>query len=218
MSQSSTPLLHQVIPLFDGLTRALDDHASDPTNCPAVRPHGNLSIHGQMMLNKYYGLLDDSVMYRIAMCMSLLIGRLPKIDISFNLVLHPRYKSSYFLKAGWPREWVQTAEDLLRAEWERNYKPKSSATPIAAVSSSFWLSNIILLTYLQPVQTKNKYFEDFDSFNASSSSADPITDWLTSPPIPGADGLMWWSVMEVSGHPLSRMGSDFLSAPGMLVI
>jgi hypothetical protein len=74
-----------------------------------------------------------------------------------------------------------------------------------------------LLTYLQSVQTKNKYFEDFDSFNPTSS-ADPITEWLTSPTIPGADGLMWWSAMEASGHPLSRMGLNFLSAPGMLII
>jgi len=131
MLQSSTPLLHQVIPLFDGLTRALDDHASDPMNAPAVRM---AAIRGRTMLNKYYGLSDDSVMYRIAMCMSLLICPLLKIDRSFNLVLHPRYKSSYFLKAGWPREWVQTAEDLLRTEWEKNYKPKSGAALIAAVS------------------------------------------------------------------------------------
>lgn len=66
MSQSSTPLLHQVIPLFDGLTRALDDHANDTKNAPAVRM---AAIRGRTMLNKYYGLSDDSVMYRIAMCM-----------------------------------------------------------------------------------------------------------------------------------------------------
>jgi hypothetical protein len=66
MSQSRTPLLHQVIPLFDGITRALDDHASDTKNAPAVRM---AAVRGRVMLNKYYGLTDDSVMYRIAMCM-----------------------------------------------------------------------------------------------------------------------------------------------------
>jgi hypothetical protein len=65
MSQSRTPLLHQVIPLFDGITRALDDHASDVKNVPAVRM---AAVRGRVMLNKYYGLTDDSVMYRIAMC------------------------------------------------------------------------------------------------------------------------------------------------------
>ena len=65
MSQSHTPLLHQVIPLFDGITHALDDHASDIRNVPAVHM---AAVRGQVMLNKYYGLTDDSVMYRIAMC------------------------------------------------------------------------------------------------------------------------------------------------------
>ena len=65
MSQSHTPLLHQVIPLFDGITRTLDDHASDIRNVPAVRM---VAVQGQVMLNKYYGLTDDSVMYLIAMC------------------------------------------------------------------------------------------------------------------------------------------------------
>ena len=64
MSQSCMPLLHQVIPLFDGITRALDDHASDTKNAPAVRM---AAVRGRVMLNKYYGLTDDSAMYCIAM-------------------------------------------------------------------------------------------------------------------------------------------------------
>lgn len=137
--------------------------------------------------------------------------------LTYASVLHPRYKSTYFLKAGWPREWVQTAEDLLRKEWERNYKPKSAATPIIMVGLTVLACESNILTYSQPMQSKNRYFDDFDSFNASPSS-DPIMDWLTSPPIPGADGLMWWTAMESSGHPLCPMGMDFLSAPGMLVL
>jgi hypothetical protein len=64
MSQSSMALVHQVIPLFDGITRALDDHAKDPKNNPAVRM---AAVRGRIMLDKYYGLTDDSVVYRIAM-------------------------------------------------------------------------------------------------------------------------------------------------------
>jgi hypothetical protein len=67
MSQSSTPLIHQVIPLFDGITRALDDYAEDTENVPAVRM---AAIRGRKMLDKYYGLTDDSIVYRLAMCMS----------------------------------------------------------------------------------------------------------------------------------------------------
>ena len=31
------------------------------------------------------------------------------------LVLHPKYKSSYFVKVGWPSDWIRTAEGLLRS-------------------------------------------------------------------------------------------------------
>ena len=66
MSQSHTPLLHQVIPLFDGITHAMDDHTSDIRNVPAICM---ADVRGRVMLNKYYRLTDDSVMYCIAMCM-----------------------------------------------------------------------------------------------------------------------------------------------------
>ena len=64
MSQTNTPLVHQVIPLFDGITRALDDHANNSAYTPAVRM---AAARGRTMLNKYYGLTDDSIVYRIAM-------------------------------------------------------------------------------------------------------------------------------------------------------
>ncbi|KAF9561572.1 hypothetical protein CPC08DRAFT_600203, partial [Agrocybe pediades] len=54
-------------------------------------------------LNKYYNATDHSEVYRIAM------------------VLHPRHKLSYFKKAGWKDSWIQTAEDIVRAEYERTY-------------------------------------------------------------------------------------------------
>ena len=60
----------------------------------------------------------------------------------------------------------------------------------------------------------NKYFDHFDTFNAPSM-ADPIDDWLNSPPITSVtDGLQWWTTMAASGHPLSEMGLNFLSIPG----
>ena len=66
------------------------------------------------------------------------------------------------------------------------------------------------------MSSKNKYFEDFDSYNASDMS-DPISKWLSTPTIPRADGLMYWNAMEASGHPLSWMGLNFLSAPGNFI-
>ena len=42
-----------------------------------------------------------------------------------TLVLHPRHKLSYFAKAGWEDEWVDTARDIVQAEFDRSYaKPQ----------------------------------------------------------------------------------------------
>jgi hypothetical protein len=64
MSQSKTPLLHEVIPLFDIITAHLDRFVDNVQNFPVVRAAAR---QGRAMMNKYYGLSDDSVMYRIAM-------------------------------------------------------------------------------------------------------------------------------------------------------
>jgi hypothetical protein len=44
--------------------RTLDEHAEDLTLPPAVRM---AAVCGRVMLNKYYGLTDDSIIYRIGM-------------------------------------------------------------------------------------------------------------------------------------------------------
>ena len=64
--QSKTPLIHEVILIFNIIMRTLDEHAEDLTLPPAVRM---AAVCGRVMLNKYYGLTDDSIIYQIGMCM-----------------------------------------------------------------------------------------------------------------------------------------------------
>jgi hypothetical protein len=132
MSASKTPLVHEVIPLFDVVTRALTDYIGDTTLQPVIRV---AAARGRVMMNKYYGLTDDSIVYRIAMCKSLsttspglLTDALHDASRRRWPVLHPRYKTSYFHLVGWPREWITTAEELFRSEWTTNYKPKRPHT------------------------------------------------------------------------------------------
>jgi len=66
ISQSNIPLIHEVIPIFDILSRILDDFVNDNEKFPAVRAAAR---RGHAMLNKYYGITDESIMYRIAICM-----------------------------------------------------------------------------------------------------------------------------------------------------
>jgi hypothetical protein len=68
MSQSRTPLLHEVIPLFDIITIHLDRFVDNQDNFPIVRVAAQ---RGRAMMNKYYGLTDELVMYRVAMCTSI---------------------------------------------------------------------------------------------------------------------------------------------------
>jgi hypothetical protein len=53
MSASKTPLVHEVIPLFDVVTRALTDYIGDTTLQPVIRV---AAARGRVMMNKYYGL------------------------------------------------------------------------------------------------------------------------------------------------------------------
>lgn len=138
--------MHEVIPIFDIISRAIDENMADLTLPPAVRV---AAARGRKMLDKYYGLTDDTIVYRIAMCTSLsLVREHIQLTYSHYAVLHPRYKASYFSKAGWPRDWISTAEEILRNEWDSNYKP--TVTPRDSISvavSFFWLINAAYVTY-----------------------------------------------------------------------
>jgi hypothetical protein len=67
ISKSKIPLIHQVIPIFDIITTALEDTINNDALPPVVR---HAALRGYYMVNKYYTLTDDSIVYRIAMSMS----------------------------------------------------------------------------------------------------------------------------------------------------
>ena len=62
-------------------------------------------------------------------------------------MLHPRYKSLYFHKAGWPREWITMAEGLLQDEWNANYKPKTMPAEMRPVAVMHLYSVCIYTKY-----------------------------------------------------------------------
>jgi len=68
ISTNKIPLIHQVIPIFDVITTALEDNIENDT-LPLIVRHA--ALRGYYMLNKYYSLTDDSIVYRIAMSTSL---------------------------------------------------------------------------------------------------------------------------------------------------
>ena len=72
-------------------------------------------------INKYYSKTDLSNVYRIAMGMfldALLLIML--IGISFFLsVLHPQLKLKYFQQRDWSKDWIDTAEAIVREEYAK---------------------------------------------------------------------------------------------------
>jgi hypothetical protein len=115
-------LVHEVIPLYDGITRALDEriHEEEGPMPPAIRM---AAVRGRAILDKYYSLTDDSIVYRIAMSGCYAFVVMTTNQFSSFAVLHPRYKMTYFHRAKWNRDWIATAESILRTEWALNYKP-----------------------------------------------------------------------------------------------
>ncbi|KAG2085570.1 uncharacterized protein F5147DRAFT_588943 [Suillus discolor] len=96
----ATPNLATVIPAMDHIDESLTTHSFDQNLNSAI--HAALTM-GKKTLDRYYSLTDSSQTYRIAM------------------VLHPRHKLSYFKTAGWEAEWIQTASDLVRHEFDFAY-------------------------------------------------------------------------------------------------
>jgi hypothetical protein len=44
-----------------------------------------------------------------------------RLEVLIFVVLHPSHKLAYFSQAGWDDEWRATAEEIVRAEFERAY-------------------------------------------------------------------------------------------------
>ena len=137
------------------------------------------------------------------------------------LVLHPKHKSSYFIKAGWPSDWIRTAEGLLCSQYQNYYQPNQSdglERPSVSVQLHYQhlikTATLIILTNEQASSSQKDYFEELDSYS-STAIGDPIDEWLSTPALTNVnDGLSWWTAMDQTAHSLARMALDFLSAPG----
>jgi hypothetical protein len=76
--------------------------------------------------------------------------------LTMTPVLHPRYQTAYFTKAGWLPEWIRAAEGLARAEWQAykpvNQAPATSMTPVSNHLPNGLLSYCHARTYLVPLR------------------------------------------------------------------
>lgn len=119
----STPSLATVIPAMDHIDEMLTSHARDHHIPHVIR---NALAIAKKTLDKYYTKSDQSEVYRIAMRMFQFLLMWQLIDFLIP-VLHPRHKLRYFESARWPTDWINTAQGILREEFERSYARPSSS-------------------------------------------------------------------------------------------
>ena len=52
------------------------------------------------------------------------------LRLTWQVVQHPRHKLNYFKAAKWDKEWIDTARQIVREEYEHTYKaPVTLETP-----------------------------------------------------------------------------------------
>jgi hypothetical protein len=85
------------------------------------------------MMDKYYGLMDDSMAFQIAMSTSSVLTT-ACTTINAFVVLHPWYKLAYFHHAKWPKSWIDNTVQMLHEEWQANYKPSTAVLPSVSTS------------------------------------------------------------------------------------
>nr|VWO98345.1 PPM-type phosphatase domain-containing protein [Ganoderma boninense] len=192
---SNRALVHEVIPYMDALTEHLDKFSEDESLTPAVRMAAK---RGRILLDKYYGLTDETIIHRIAM------------------ILHPRYKTSYFCTQEWPEEWISEAVDIIRGEWTSRYKPATppadkgkdrAPRPSAHVPGPGRRSAAASMT--------RALFESI-ARGPSAENQDTLEAYLEAPPLVTVeDPIKYWELRaQTESNPaLARMALDFLSIP-----
>ena len=134
------------------ITTVLED-SIDNDALPLVVCHA--ALQGYLMLNKYYSLTDESVVYRIAMSRLFHLFYITLLTFLFHfLVLHPRYKTSYFVHAKWPQQWITDAETLAQKVWTEKYKknipkPAAQTNPTNDICISIHWYQLSLILYIQ---------------------------------------------------------------------
>ncbi|KAG1836175.1 hypothetical protein DFJ58DRAFT_669916 [Suillus subalutaceus] len=101
----ATPNLATVIPVMDLIDQTLATHTLNNKLLPSIHAAAGLA---KKTLNRYYQFTDSSDVYRITM------------------ILHPRHKLSYFERANWGEDWIETALSLVRDKYSHSYSTSNN--------------------------------------------------------------------------------------------
>lgn len=74
----------------------------------------------------------------------------------FDIVLHPSHKLTYLQNAGWSEEWVATAKEIVKTEFERAYvgiNEDDGGEEVSSASLVCFFSNLGLKLFLASDRT-----------------------------------------------------------------
>ncbi|KDQ50929.1 hypothetical protein JAAARDRAFT_141085, partial [Jaapia argillacea MUCL 33604] len=109
-------------------------------------------------------------------------------------VLHPRHKLTYFRQMKWEESWIKTVIDVVRNEWDVNYKPKPTTTTSSSSATQKYFSNLYR--------------------SVDGSLKDALAEYLATPNLPHVDNpIVYWMSQTPEKNPLAAMALDFLTAP-----
>lgn len=203
-------MLHEVIPAIDKLTAFLDKIASNVSLPLGVRA---AALNGLKILNKYYAKTDESIMYRAAMGMFLLLINLHSTD--HPPVLHPKKKLEYFRENGWLPDWIAKAREVVEELW-KEYKPDEQLSgPVNEVCRTRMSFSALANSFQAPVGDIESLFDDPKP--RAARVKDALAEYLDQDPIETDDPIGYWHALLSTPRqaPLARMALDVLSAPGL---
>jgi hypothetical protein len=127
------------------------------------------------------------------------------------VVLYPQHKLMYFEQAGWEPEWISTAKDIIRAEFNCSY-----ATEPKSVEEGKDVD--VEMSGAHHAHAAN-IFDNLPALSAPRTRelCDELDRYLSTDPEHVVDVLMWWTERKSMYPHLSRMALDYLSIPGKLI-
>jgi hypothetical protein len=136
-------------------------------------------------------------------------------------VLHPRHKLAYFAKASWQPDWIDTARDILRAEFARSYPSLADDRDNESVVNGSDTEKVraglgsgaVVLTNSKQAQN---IFDNLLSLAPPKTAdlRDELDRYLATDPEQVTDVLQWWSDRLSAFPHLSRMALNYLTIPG----
>jgi hypothetical protein len=164
---------------------------------PAIRA---LLLLSKKSLNGYYDKTDNSELYRAAVGTFIHFVNYVICTKLSQLVFQPEYKLEYIRQAGWDDEWINTARNIVRAEYMRKYAPKPTTTSTAMpTTKSKSVFDALLGCHGRTTSVKTQ--NEFDTY-------------INTDPEKTDDPIGWWIDNEARFPTLSHMALDYLAIPG----